>query len=274
MKKYRNERFGFFVLLFGLALVLVAGCKQSDQIYAPEACQKGSGFECPLVFSLSHAMGSPDDQNAVFCLDQFYEGKEGEYGPFILIVPDAANYNGMDGWALVSVEDFQKILNEIKDDYSVDSDRIYIVGHSAGAIQSINYGASDKVEYENDLALIMPIAGYGKDADNEGIPYRPKSAMFIHGTSDNIFVPYSDAVDLFGRYADYLNCAIYSERTPIDYDGNLNIELESWTDCDCGTFVEFYHAVGEGHMVDYPAVFVERALKKMLSVVKPEEGCM
>ena len=111
-------------------------------------------------------------------------------------------------------------------------------------------------------------------AENGGIPYRPKSAMFIHGTADRFIVPYKSALRLFGKYAENLSCATHTDRTPVADSGRFKIDVESWTDCDCDTFVEFYHVIGKGHMMNFPAVFVERLLKQMLGVEKTSEECL
>ena len=125
---------------------------------------------------------------------------------------------------------------------SIDWDRFYLAGHSAGARAAYIYASK-----KDDVAGLAILGGDGSGADLTGItelyekPRVPTGLIHIHGTSD-LIVRYSGGKSVFESYTKENGC----QAIPAVRLAN-NISLTEGTGCDKPTY--FYSVRGEGHFV-------------------------
>ena len=115
------------------------------------------------------------------------------YG-FLLVSPDGDKESGGDEnrfWNASSaccnffqsdVDDSAYILSiikEVKADFNVDANRVYLIGHSNGGFMS--YRAA--YDHSETIAAIASLAG-ASHADMRSAPENPVHVLQIHGTSD------------------------------------------------------------------------------------------
>jgi polyhydroxybutyrate depolymerase len=86
----------------------------------------------------------------------------------------------------------KKLIEKIQNNFNIDSNRIYVTGHSNGGMMSYRLGA----ELSDIIAAIAPVAGSigAKDDENSSLrtiadPINPISVISIHGLLDEN-VPY------------------------------------------------------------------------------------
>lgn len=103
------------------------------------------------------------------------------------------------------------IINTIKEDYNVDSNRVYLVGHSNGGFMSY------QVAYQNSesIAAIASLAG-ATHLDDRDAPPNPVHVLQIHGTNDETIEydggdiqgdNYPSAIDTVTQWAEYNGCS-------------------------------------------------------------------
>ena len=102
------------------------------------------------------------------------------------------------------------VINEIKANYNIDANRVYLIGHSNGGFMS--YRAA--YEHSGTIAAIASLAGAGH-IDQRPAPDSPVHVLQIHGTADNTIAyqggqiqdnRYPGAVTSVSRWADYNGC--------------------------------------------------------------------
>jgi predicted esterase len=128
----------------------------------------------PLVVAL-HGMGG--DENAMF--DSYANGalkREADRLGFLVVCPkgrdSASMYRG------TAQQDVLDVLAEVRRDYKVDANRIYLMGHSMGA-----YGTwSTAMNYPDLFAALGPISGGGDP--NGMVKIRQVPQYVVHGDDD------------------------------------------------------------------------------------------
>lgn len=79
--------------------------------------------------------------------------------------------------------DAMAALKHIREDYNVDADRIFLMGHSMGGGGTYHLGA----KYKDVWAGLAPISGLGGIADTAAAePYRSIPMLVMHGEKDSI----------------------------------------------------------------------------------------
>jgi predicted esterase len=81
--------------------------------------------------------------------------------------------------------DTMALLKSIREHYAVDSDRIYLMGHSMGGAGTYYLGG----KYNDIWAGIAPISGAGGIADGTADRYRSLPTLIMHGAKDSIVPP-------------------------------------------------------------------------------------
>jgi predicted esterase len=143
---------------------------QPYRILVPEVY---NGSPAPLVVAL-HGMGG--DENSIF------DAYNGEFKPaaekvgFIAVCPKgrdtASMYRGS------AEQDVMDVLAEVRRDYKIDPNRIYLMGHSMGG-----YGTwSVAMAYPDVFAALGPISGGGSAAGMVKIARIPE--YVVHGDAD------------------------------------------------------------------------------------------
>lgn len=146
----------------------------------------------PVVVLLHGWTGSADD---VETRTRF--GIKADQEGFILAVPDGTEGIGnLKGWNCgflnlgVPKADDVKFVGDILDatekDLFVDTDRVFVAGHSNGAMMAYDLGA----KLSDRIAAIAVVSGtIGTDKEHVSEPATPVSAIIFHGRKDDT-VPY------------------------------------------------------------------------------------
>jgi polyhydroxybutyrate depolymerase len=103
------------------------------------------------------------------------------------------------------------IINKMKDEYNVDSSRVYLVGHSNGGFMSYQMAYL----HSDDIAAIASLAGASHNEDRDA-PGNPVHVLQIHGTNDTTIVydggdiqgnNYPSAMQTVTQWASYNGCS-------------------------------------------------------------------
>jgi len=78
--------------------------------------------------------------------------------------------------------DTMALLKSIREQYAVDSDRIYLMGHSMGGAGTYYLGG----KYNDIWAGLAPISGAGGIADGAAERYKSLPTLIMHGATDSI----------------------------------------------------------------------------------------
>jgi len=149
----------------------VDGTLQPYRILIPESYKAAK--PAPLVVAL-HGMGG--DENSMF---DFYGGRlkpEAERLGFLVVCPKgrdtASMYRGS------AEQDVMDAIAEVRRDYTIDPDRIYLMGHSMGG-----YGTwSVAMAHPDVFAALGPISGGGDTSGMVKIARTPE--YVVHGDDD------------------------------------------------------------------------------------------
>jgi len=181
-----------------LMLVCTLGCatvtttidigRGEEDVYVPDTYDADK--PAPLVLLLHGYTSSGKQQERYMRFNTLVD----EYG-FILVAPDGTretegrkvqfwnatsaccNFHGSD------VNDSQYLRNlieEMRDEYNIDSNRIYLIGHSNGGFMS------HRMAYDHPdlIAGIASLAGAALPKMEGPTPKRPVAILQIHGTED------------------------------------------------------------------------------------------
>jgi polyhydroxybutyrate depolymerase len=210
----------------------------------------------PLVF-VFHGWTSSAEEAEVYT--QF--GAKSEKEGFILAVPNGTEGVGkLKGWnagflnlGQSSADDVKltsELLDQLEKDMYIDESRVYVAGHSNGAMMAYTLGAklSDRIAA---IAVVSGTIGIPKQQVEE--PKGPVSAIIIHGKKDPT-VPYDDTVQALLKSTAAPVCAqwwagkvgcISPTRTT---QAGGNVVIDTFTGGRAGTEVKFVSIVNGGHM--------------------------
>jgi len=152
------------------------------------------------------------------------------------------------------------LIDEVRAVWNVDPDRIYLFGHSNGAVMAYTLACRRAA----DIAAIIALAGTsfvdGADCD----PVEPVNILHIHGTEDDTVLfdggtdclgrdcVYPGVIDTLDHWAGYNSCATSLESdAPVDVDRAIDgteTTVERYTDCPAGIDVELWTIVGGEHI--------------------------
>lgn len=155
----------------------------------PENVKKGTGVKWPLIMDLH---GSGGDA----AVDQMLSGNLPAYGYDHLRGDEDCGYfrvfpripTGSHSWKDQS-DLVIKIIEALKEKYSIDEDRIYLTGFSMGGMGTWNVAMSAFPDY---FAAIAPAAGRAENPDNFYL-IRHIPTLILHGNTDYT-VPYPSAL--------------------------------------------------------------------------------
>jgi predicted esterase len=103
-------------------------------------------------------------------------------------IPTAARKPGGDvsySNAELAEIDTMAVLKLIREKYTIDSDRIYLMGHSMGGAGTYYLGG----KYNDIWAGLAPIAGAGGIAEGTADRYKSLPTLIMHGEKDSIVSP-------------------------------------------------------------------------------------
>jgi poly(3-hydroxybutyrate) depolymerase len=157
------------------------------RVYVPTTYNGTRAF--PLIVAL-HGLGGTEDA--------FFENYERKLPPlaeqhgYIVAAPLGYRVDGFYGWGLgappadpttkrvqdLSEQDVMQVLQRVRQQYKIDENRIYLMGHSMGAIGTWKIAA----KYPDIWAAIGPISGLGAPETLERIRHIPE--IVVHGDAD------------------------------------------------------------------------------------------
>jgi len=157
------------------------------RLYVPTTYTKARAY--PLIIAL-HGLGGTEDS----MFDGY--GKRlpvlAEQRGYIVAAPFGYRVDGSYGWGLAnppadpatrrrqeySEQDVMQVLQRVKQQYSIDESRIYLMGHSMGAIGTWKIAP----KYPDIWAALGPISGQGAPATVEKMRNIPQ--VVVHGDAD------------------------------------------------------------------------------------------
>jgi predicted esterase len=168
-------------------LLASAGEIMPYRLYVPTTYKASSAT--PLIVAL-HGLGGTEDS--------FFDGYEkklpelAEEHGYIIAAPLGYRVDGGYGWGLAnppadvttrrlqerSEQDVMQVLQLVKQQYNIDENRIYLLGHSLGGIGTWKIAA----KFPDIWAAIAPISGLGQPATLERIRQVPE--IVVHGDTD------------------------------------------------------------------------------------------
>lgn len=156
----------------------------------------------PLVLVLHGGGGSARTMKEKSNFDRVSEEEN-----FIVVYPDGTGRNNyflhawnsgyISGYAnkneIDDVSFLNQLIEDLKQKYNIDGEKIFMTGHSNGAKMTYRFGA----EYSKKLSGIAPVSGSigGREDKNAPLyiipePTEPLSVIHIHGKKDE-YVPYN-----------------------------------------------------------------------------------
>jgi len=156
-------------------------------MYVPTTYNGSKAF--PLIVAL-HGLGGTEDS--------FFDGYEKQLPPlaeqhgYIVAAPLGYRVDGSYGWGVgtapadpnvrrtqeLSEQDVMQVLQRVRQQYKIDENRIYLMGHSMGGIGTWKIAA----KYPDVWAAIGPISGSGAPATIERFRHIPE--VVVHGDND------------------------------------------------------------------------------------------
>ena len=209
------------------------------------------GNETALIIALHGGVGSAKNIEEQSGLAEFSDEKG-----FILCSPNGINRTWNAGWCcgkavekeIDDVGFIKKLIQEIKADYNIDDQRVFVTGMSNGAMMSYRLAC----ELSSEIAAIAPVAG--------GMVYRhcdptnPVSIIHFHsyedsnipylgGVGDGISDHYNAPLDsIFDFWSLELECLVFTE-----VDFNAEIDIHMATGCVDSNEVVYYYTTDGGH---------------------------
>ena len=142
----------------------------------------------PLVLLLHGYRASASIQEVYFKL-----AAESERRGFLYAMPDGTKdrrgnrfWNATDSCCDLfgsGVDDsayLSEVLNAVKSAYTVDSRRVYLIGHSNGGFMAYRMAC----DHANEITAVVSLAGAMSSDARTCSPRRPVSVLEIHGTND------------------------------------------------------------------------------------------
>jgi polyhydroxybutyrate depolymerase len=186
------------------------------------------------------------------------------------------------GSSVDDVSFLSALLDEVESQFSVDPQRIYLVGHSNGGFMSYRMAC----EASDRIAAIVSLAGAALHSSQACNASDPVHVLQIHGTSDDtifygggniIFSPYPGAVESVETWAGYNGCAASpsSPAETLDLDASIAGAETSITRyeslCEEGGSAELWTISGGGHNPSLSSDFSREVVDYLLAHPKGGE---
>jgi polyhydroxybutyrate depolymerase len=171
------------------------------------------------------------------------------------------------------------IINEVKSRYSIDPNRVYLIGHSNGGFMS--YRAA--YDHSNTIAAITSLAG-AASSDDRGPPSNPVHILQIHGTDDSTIAyagadiggaSYPGAVETVERWAAYNGCSDEGavQDRPLDLEREIAGPETTVTryvqGCTAGGSSELWTIAAGSHVPQISDTFSSNIIEWLLAHPKP-----
>jgi poly(3-hydroxybutyrate) depolymerase len=156
------------------------------RLYVPKSYSSDASF--PLIIAL-HGLGQTE--NSFFDAYGKLLPQLAETRGYIVAAPLGYRVDGFYGYAAIqgsdeavrrraalSEQDVMEVLKHVRADYRIDDARIYLMGHSMGAIGTWSLAA----KHPGIWAALAPISGLGNPASVEQMRHIPQ--IVVHGDAD------------------------------------------------------------------------------------------
>ena len=243
-----------------------------------------AGSPAPLIVLLHGYTSSGASQDSYMGFSAIAD----TYG-FLLVSPDGDKESGGDEnrfWNASSaccnffqsdVDDSAYILNivnEVKADFNVDSNRVYLIGHSNGGFMS--YRAA--YDHSETIAAIVSLAG-ASHADMRSAPENPVHVLQIHGTSDGTIAyegadiagnAYPSAKDTVAQWAEYNSCETQAADRElrdlvVNLEGHESLVMVFNQGCKAGGSSELWTIADGSHVSAFSDTFAEQVVEWLLA---------
>jgi polyhydroxybutyrate depolymerase len=242
--------------------------------------------KAPLVVLLHGFQSSAAIQEGYFKLTA-----ESERRGFLYAMPDGTkNRQGERFWNATEaccdlertgVDDsayLHRLLNLVTSSYSVDTRRVYLVGHSNGGFMAYRMAC----EHATEITAMVSLAGAATNDASRCAPDRPVSVLQIHGTADRTILseggagegrPYPSVATTLALWRRHNGCGDQADTsaTPIDLDSDLpgpeTIVTTYLAGCRDATRVELWSIKDGGHVPALTADFAPAIIDFLLARV-------
>ena len=205
------------------------------RMYVPTAYTGAKAF--PLIVAL-HGLGGTEDS--------FFDNYDKRLPPlaeqhgYILVAPLGYRVDGSYGWGLgtapadpnvrrtqdLSEQDVMQVLQRVRQQYKVDENRIYLMGHSMGGIGTWKIAP----KFPDIWAALGPIAGNGAPDTLDKIRHIPE--IIVHGDADPT-VPVSGSRNMVAKLKE-----LGTEHKYIEVPGGLHSDVVA---PNLAAIVEFFN---------------------------------
>lgn len=221
----------------------------------------------PVLFHI-HGGGGTAKKTPSLTLGRFNDlaDKEG----FIVVYPEGLDKNWNDGRKLEGEQAWEEgiddvgfivaIVEQLKKDYSIDSDKVFTSGMSNGGFMSSRL-ICDRSDIFSGAAIVT--ATLSTDYLPQCNPTNPVAVMIMNGTDDKL-VPYDGGeIKVFKKrrgkivstddYVDFWKnkneCTekIPTTTLPDVYDDGTIVSIDSYENCEPGSALVLYKIEGGGH---------------------------
>lgn len=234
----------------------------------------------PLIVLLHGYGSSGEGQDSYMSFSDIAD----KYG-FILVSPDGMKETGGNESRYWNASDaccnffrsevddsayIANIIDEVKGEYNVDENRVYLIGHSNGGFMSYRLA----YDHSGTIAAIASLAGANHSEEREA-PANPVHILQIHGTADGTIAyegddiqgtSYPSALGTVSRWAAYNGCSSESaERELRDLEATLegheSSVLQFQVGCKTGGSSELWTIDGGSHIPDLSDTFSSQVVE-------------
>lgn len=220
-------RISIITLLFLVVTLNMKGQQTAEKfiqttqylLYLPDDYPTDTSKRFPLMVFLHGSGESGEDLAKVKLHGPPQLVDEGKKFPFIIVSPQSPSENG---W---KVDVLNALLEEIKKNYRVDADRVYLTGLSMGGYGTWSWAQ----QYSYQFAAIAPICGGGDASKAWALRHIP--TWCFHGAKDNVVSPSASIqmVDSLKKYSKDVQLTLYPDANHNSWDTTYNNEaLYSW----------------------------------------------
>ncbi len=165
------------------------------------------------------------------------------------------------------------IIDEVSSKYAVDSQRIYIIGHSNGGFMTNRMACN----HADRIAAVVNMAGGSFTKSALCAPKVPISILEVWGTADETYVgnhiigkPIPGAIKTISTWAAINQCSTSREKQPdkIDLDPVIKGAETTITDfpqCPIGTSVQLWSIAGANHVPHMSQTFASMMVDFLLA---------
>ncbi len=240
--------------------------------------------QLPVVFLFHGYTATSTLQDIYFGLSQRRHDRD-----FIAVLPDGnTDSTGQQYWNATDyccdfygaqpddVGYFEALLNELREDFAVDPDRIHLLGHSNGSFLAYRLAC----EHGSKIASIVGLAGSGHWDGADCATDGTVSVLHIHGTNDAVILypgvigTYPGAREMTDRWSERNQCSGASS-----IESTISLDRLIWGQettqrryggCPQNAEVELWTILGGTHIPSLDDSFADRVLDFSLPRTNPD----